>query len=146
MALRVRGAEKKIAALQRLHQRLVIVRKRLRQALVVVEVLDDVGVVEVDDRRDLLAMGEELVADVALHDGDVVRRGQFAETFRHDRRGNQRDLVPVGAQHARHLQKADADAGGLLVPEGLGADQQRARHSRPFIRSTMLCSFQVREL
>ena len=33
----------------------------------------------------------------------------------------------------------------LAVAEGLRADQEDARHPRPFIFSTIVCSFQVRE-
>jgi hypothetical protein len=33
----------------------------------------------------------------------------------------------------------------LTMPEGLGTDEEDAGQCRPFIRSTMLCSFHVRE-
>src|SRR5438552_3213702 len=45
-----------------------------------------------------------------------------------------------------HLQKTKADACRLTVFERLGTDEENATHARPFIRSTISCSFQVRDL
>src|SRR5256885_10828811 len=53
--------------------------------------------------------------------------------------------MSVVEKHARHFEKANADSGRLPVTERLGANEQRARH-RPFTRSTIVCSFHVRDL
>ena len=95
-------------------------------------------------RSAFIAIG---VADVTLHEGDVVH---FA--LRRERLDAQagvgrqhRHLVAVIAQNAGDLQEADADAGRLSVAQRLGADQQHPCQPRPRIFSASVCSFHVRE-
>jgi len=144
------GAEEKIAARKRHHQRRVIVMEHLRATLIeVVKVLDDERVIEVDDRRQRLAVCEERVGGVPLNDGDVVLFGRARDGLGCQAAAigaESGHLMSVGDQHLRHLDEADADAGRLAVAERLRADEQHAGHPRPFIRSTIACSFQVRDL
>ena len=53
--------------------------------------------------------------------------------------------MTIGEKHFGHFDETDADARRLAMTERLGADEQRARH-RPFTRSTIECSFHVRDL
>ena len=136
----------------------MIVIEHLGTALgVVVKVLDDERVVEIDDRRQRLAVREECVRSVTLNHHDIVLPGGAGDRLRRHRHSarafddsavgaHERDLMAVGTEHSRGLGEADADAGRLTVPEGLGTDEENARHPRPFRRSIIACSFHVRDL
>jgi hypothetical protein len=53
--------------------------------------------------------------------------------------------MAVVADRFRQLEEADADASRLAVSERLGTDEQDAAQARPFIRSTSVCNFQLRD-
>ena len=91
-------------------------------------------------------MRKEIVRDVTLHDRDISIVAVSKEIFRSDRRRNECHRVTVRLQDFLHLQKTNADACRLTVSERLGTDEENATHARPFIRSTISCSFQVRDL
>ncbi len=93
-------------------------------------------------------MREKIIRHVPLHDGDVALAAHAQQRLRMERAGvarEHRDVVAFGVQHALDLQKADADAGRLAVSERLGADQHHTHQPRPFIFSTIECSFHVRD-
>ncbi len=155
--LRLGSAEKEVAARQGVDHRGMVVREHFRAARgVVVQVLDDVRIVKIDHRGDRLGMCEVVIGDMPLQDGHVVvfavslqrlRRDPVADAAFHAAgiAREEGDLVPVREQSLRDLQKADADAGGLAASEGLRTDEEGSGHVRPFIRSTSVCSFHVRE-
>ena len=156
-ALGLGRAEKEVSAQERLHKRCVIVRKNLRAACrVIMQVLDDERVVQVYDSRDRCAVREELVRCMPLHDGHAGLARMLPQILRCDCAGaaavnvscvprEKRDFVTVGDEYSGHLEKSDADAGRLPMTEWLGADEECTGH-RPFTRSTIVCSFHVRDL
>ena len=158
-ALRVGSAEEEIAAQQRLHQRRVIVREHLGAArLVVVQVLDDEGIVEIDDGRNRAAVREEIVRGVALHDRDVrfgacsaasvsgvIASTRQPSTAPASRESSVTSWPSASSTFAISRNRMPMPAGWPMA-ERLGADEQRTRHPRPFTRSTIVCSFHVRDL
>src|SRR5437867_666350 len=115
-------------------------------ALVVMQVLDDERVIEIDDGWDRAGVGEEIVRCMPLDHRNICIAALLQEAFRSQRRCQQRHRVAIRLQDSFHFQKPDPDAGRLPVAEWLRTDEEHSTHARPFIRSTIVCSFHVRDL
>src|SRR5439155_1520310 len=112
----------------------------------VMQVLDDEGVVQIDDRWYRRSVREEVIRRVPLDHRDLRLARVALQTLRRDGvdatavdgagiTREQRHVVAVGAKDLGHLQEADADSRRLPMSERLRAYQQRTRHPRPFTRS-----------
>src|SRR2546429_662379 len=115
-------------------------------ALVVMQILDDERIVKIDDRRNGARMREEIVCNVALNDGDVGVVAVLQKCGGRNGRREQCYAMTLGCEPFLHLEKTDSDSCRMAVSERLRTDEENAAHARPFILSTISCSFHVRDL
>src|SRR5688572_26043302 len=109
---------------------------------VVVKVLDDEGIVQIDDHWKIRAVSKELVRHMTLNDSHVMP-GCFAGNGcgRNDIgpgtghlasvRRQHRDLVSHSCESPRKLEEPDSDSSRMLMAQRFRADQKDLTHRAP---------------